>query len=399
MRDVRDELQDEVVTQYINLKSKRGTIVLPTGFGKSYVAMKLIKKLNPSKVIILVNSQILRDDNWREEFRSFGMEEYYNKFVEMRTYQYIYNKAPEDLKGFDKDSLVVLDEVDFISNTEKLGASLDLFLGYRILGLTGFVTSSKRMWFKKNLPILRTVTIEEAEEAGLLNRLKLYIVRSPMSSEESSSYQSLLNSLNKNNAQLGSLNLALFDGSISEDEFNVLSTRLKFNSERVIRLRAAFLYKLKSNVTMSKKLLHYFHDKDSNTKSVVFSKLTEQSAKISKNVYNGTLSTKENRKIFNSFNSSEIKNLGVVAKLNRGVNIKRLNVGIWEAYTSSDTQFAQTSGRFRRLKPDEVATIVIIIPYYKNALGKFTPTQGINWATKMIKSVKIQETKVWDFCK
>ena len=397
--DVRDELQDEIVDQFIRRKTGRGTLVLPTGFGKSYIAMKIIKKLNTPKVLILVNSQILRDDNWREEFEGFGMGDYYRDNVTTKTYQYLYKKAAGDIEGFDDESLIILDEVDFIANTEKLSLALSVLAGYRILGLTGFITSSKKGWFTSNLPVMRSLSIKEAEDAGLVNKLKLYVVRSPMSQVESDAYNSYVSTLADYNKQLGQLNVDLLMGVIEVREFNSATFGLKFRVDLAIRARARFLYSLGSSVAMSIKLLKYFHVNGDDTKSVVFSKLTEQSGKISKNVYNGTQSAKENREIFRSFNSSEIKNLGVVAKINRGVSIKRLNLGIWEAYTSSDTQFAQQSGRLRRLNPDETATAVIIIPYYKSLSDEYVPTQSMNWATKMIRGVSIENTKVWDFCK
>ena len=88
----------------------------------------------------------------------------------------------------------------------------------------------------------------------------------------------------------------------------------------------------------------------------------------------------------------------VCKKLNRGVNLQGVNYLIKESFDGSETDFQQQHGRLMRLKPDEVAKIIVLVPYYK-ALVKTEskdlfggtvvttkmqrmPTQARKWAEK-----------------
>ncbi len=85
--DPRHQLQQHVVELACNSTLKGSTYVLATGFGKSKVAIDIIKRKKPKKVIILVNSTDLRDYSWKDEFEFFNMGWFFDKFVTVQTYQ------------------------------------------------------------------------------------------------------------------------------------------------------------------------------------------------------------------------------------------------------------------------------------------------------------------------
>ena len=59
--DVRDKSQALVVDLYFDRAPLQSCGILSTGYGKSKVAIDIISRLNPKKVLILVNSTLLRD--------------------------------------------------------------------------------------------------------------------------------------------------------------------------------------------------------------------------------------------------------------------------------------------------------------------------------------------------
>lgn len=383
MADIRDDIQKSIVGKYISGNYDKATLVLPTGFGKSMVAMLIIEELNPEKVLILVNSTDLRDNSWKEQFEEFGLGEYYENNVTTATYQaaYKWRKLKKDLSGY----FVIADEIDFSGNTDKLSHFFKEYSENKTLGLTGFISKAKKQWFLDTLPVIVSMTTKEAQDNKLLNNVHIKVVKFLLNEEESAEYSAFISKISVLNAKQGDVNVKRMLNEITPTQAIQQALSLDNQIKRLLYARARFLYNLKSSAAVARKVLRKTH-KEGASKSIVFSKTTDQSAKISKIVYNGTNKPKENRAIFRNFNSSEIANLGVVSKINRGVNIKGLNVGIWESFSSSETQFVQQRGRLLRLKPDETAKGFVLLPYYTNNEGEVKETQAVTWARKMLES-------------
>ena len=87
--DIRTKKQDATIGNYIQDTPRRCTFVLSTGFGKSRVAIEILKRLDPPEIIILVNSEILRDITWRQEFEHFDALDLWDR-VRIETYQLVY---------------------------------------------------------------------------------------------------------------------------------------------------------------------------------------------------------------------------------------------------------------------------------------------------------------------
>ena len=137
----RDEAQGKIIDLYMELDLLKSCGVISTGFGKSKIAIEIIKKIDPKKVLILVNSTVLRDSNWEDEFKVWDEMEMFSK-VELATYQaaYKWKKEDKDLT----DYLVIADEVDFAANTDELSKFFYEYPKTRVLAFTGFITGSKR---------------------------------------------------------------------------------------------------------------------------------------------------------------------------------------------------------------------------------------------------------------
>ena len=55
-----------------------------------------------------------------------------------------------------------------------------------------------------------------------------------------------------------------------------------------------------------------------------------------------------------------------------------------------------------RLKPSEIATVYILLPYYmrKEVNDTYTlqETQQVKWARNMLGSTKIKSSTIWNYC-
>ena len=106
--DSRSKIQQEAIQAW--MPKKKGILLLGTGMGKSKLAIDVLKKLYPkglneAKVLLLVNSQDLRDRNWFKEFKEWNALEWYKDIVR-ECYQTVYKWKDTNW------DLVISDEFD-----------------------------------------------------------------------------------------------------------------------------------------------------------------------------------------------------------------------------------------------------------------------------------------------
>lgn len=418
---IRDEKQNEVVDLYIELNMLKCCGILSTGFGKSKVVIDILKRLNPEKVLILVNSTLLRDTNWEAEFVKWREEELFSR-VELSTYQTAY-KWTKDTKNLD-GVFVVADEVDFAADTDELSKFFYEYSSVRVLGLTGFITASKRAWFEEYLPVFTELTADMAQELKILNNLHFVFVKYDLSNNSSditveykkhgevrkftqsennaydyankkAQYQITLDQKAQNEYMAGEITKAEYDSKIKSNQYHI---------RKAVAARNDVLLHSKTTATMAKKLIAHITSTQPDSKIIVFSKRTAQSVKVcgEDNIYNGTISKKKAQQNYDDFNQGVKRVLGVCDKVNRGANIEGLDTGMLETYFGSDTKAAQRLGRLMRLKPNQIATVYILLPYYmrKEVNNTYTlqETQQVKWARKMLSSTKIKSSVIWNYC-
>jgi superfamily II DNA or RNA helicase len=425
--DPREPKQQEVTELYLQSELLRATMVLSTGFGKSKVVINILRDLNPKKILILVNSTTLRDINWEDEFVKFDATDLFKK-TEMVTYQtaYKWSKEEKDLS----DYFIVADEIDFAADTDEYAKFFFEYQDIRTLGLTGFVTDAKKPWFRDNIPIIYSFLAEEAQAENLLNKLKFVFVRYQLSlnkhdyvvsymkdgkeasftQSENEAYDYAQKKLMKLTVEASEIQAAYLMGQITANERQKREKNIEYKIRRAAAQRQDVLLYSKSSQRMVRKLLTHIYRNQSKFKTIIFSKRTQQSVDIlgKDMVYNGLVNKKKADENYRKFREGEILTLGACDKINRGANIDNLRVAIMESFFGSDTQAVQKFGRLMRLKPDEKATIYVMLPYYlrrgKAKEGSNKPTytlqktQQVKWAEEMLRSTTITSSTVWDYC-
>lgn len=417
---VRDLAQEQAVDLYFERNLMHCSEILSTGFGKSKVAIDIIKRMNPSKVLILVNSTILRDYSWRDEFEKFDALDIFDSKVEMQTYQtaYKWTKETKDLT----DCFVVADEVDFAADTDQLSKFFYTYTDVRILGLTGFVTEAKIPWFDTYLPIINILTAAQAQESGILNNIKFTFIKYDLSQARTikvdyKSKEGVMKSfMQSENGMYDHLNKKVFSliadkdkinanfllGQITKAEQDAQLKSLQYKIDKAVSDRSDLLLNSTTNVVLAKNLIQYIQA-SSDDKVIVFSKRTSQSELIcgAENCYNGTVSADEAQSRFEAFQNGDKKLLGVCDKVNRGANISNLKTAIFESFFGADTDAVQKLGRLLRLAPGEIAEVFIFLPYYmrREVNNKYTvqETQQVTWARNMLKSTKVKLHTTWDY--
>jgi len=392
--DKRERIQQEAREAWLN-SNRKTSIIAGTGTGKSKIALDIIRELNPRSIVLLTNSENLRDVNWKKEFEKFGMLEYWDRTVS-RTYQAMYDKEWEEYE------LGILDEVDFACSPEY-GKCLVQASRHctNVLAMTGFCTEEKEELLSSHFPIVYRISTQDAQDAEMLNQTEFIFIEFPLNlsktieqkkkaggsfkvsendqyayyDKEFQKAMIVKNSLDKKYRLLGQDPSQHKDWQGADWKFKITAVK-----------RKSILNNLDSSVAVVKKLLELIHS-EQNNKVLIFSALTKQADKLP-NPFHGN--SKEDDGIA-KLNSGEFKTMAVVKKVNRGTNLVGVNYIIKESFDGSETDFQQTHGRLTRLPVGEVGRYIILIPMFqalvRTETGAFKrvmlSTQARSWATKM----------------
>lgn len=402
--DVRDKVQQEAKEAFLSSDRKR-TIIASVGAGKSKIALDIIKELNPQRILLLTNAITLRDVNWKDEFVKFGMGNYWDRVVS-KTYQGSYDN--EELKTTEWD-LIIADEIDFAC-TIVYSLCFDIPAKV-VLGLTGFITKDKREILEEYFPVCYEIGTEEMQEGSLLNKSEFIFIEFPLSKE-----RTIEKKLKKGGTFKQSENgeyeywdkafqKAMIVKSTIEKKYRLLGipfagtpewTKADWNFKFAATKRKALLHNLTSSAKVVGQLLNRIINTPGN-KVLIFSANTKQCDKFPNTFHN-----KKVEATLDDLNTGRVKIMSVVKKITRGVNLIGVNYLIRESYDGSEEIFNQSHGRLLRLRPDQVAKYIILVPMYEALVrqpgGVFRktilPTQASSWIQKMTNSFSMKHPRV-----
>ena len=114
---VRDEKQEEIAELWLE-SDRCNTIIVGTGVGKARITMLILNRLyelndlnSESRILLLSNSETLRDTNWKDDFAKWGLSWMWDK-VTSECYQTVYKWKDTQW------DLVISDEIDFCFTDE-----------------------------------------------------------------------------------------------------------------------------------------------------------------------------------------------------------------------------------------------------------------------------------------
>jgi superfamily II DNA or RNA helicase len=403
MADVREVVQREAKDAFLSSR-RRNTIIASVGSGKSKIALDIIKELEPQTILLLTNAVNLRDVNWKNEFEKFGMLEYWDRIVS-RTYQGSYDNA--ELLAWDFD-LAIFDEIDFAC-TPQYSKCFDI-PAKAVLGLTGFITEDKRGFLQLYFPVCYEITTQTMQDDNMLNKSEFIFVEYPLCKErnidqklktggifktsENSQYEfwdkKHQQALVTKSALEKKYRSSLIDFTQQKD-WVAADWNFKFTATK----RKAILHNLASSAKVTMELLRHIHSSEGN-KVLIFSANTKQCDKFPNPFHSKRVVAN-----IEDLNAGRVKDLSVVKKITRGVNLVGVNYLIRESYDGSEETFQQSYGRLLRLRPDQIAKYIVLIPYYsaltRHSDGGFRQTilttQASKWASKMSQSSELENVR------
>ena len=414
VKNLRDEKQEKVSKLWLD-SDKKNTLILGTGFGKSKVSMIILEKLfedklldTNSKILLLSDSEKLRDNNWKEDFEKWGFSWMWD-VIHSECYQtaYKWENTVWDL--------IIADEIDF-GLTEMYSKVFTNNYYKMILGLTGYIDPTKTELLDQIAPALIEYSTQDAQSDGILNNTQIVFVEYDLSQTgdditveymKAGKKQSFTQSENNAYAYYEQ-RCNIIWGKISrlEEDPDVVfgmdpakiseAKSLRYNFNRMAEKRKSLLLNNKTGQQTAKYIINEILKSEKN-KVLTFSAYTNQADAINEITYHGK--NKKNNTALEDLNKDKIRSVGVCDAINRGMNLVGVNNIVMESYNGSKTKFNQRHGRGMRLLPDQKMYLYILLPYYYKTIespdsniGKRTvrrPTQMVKWAESMLEGFKV----------
>ncbi|MEX2689013.1 MAG: DEAD/DEAH box helicase [Candidatus Njordarchaeum guaymaensis] len=354
-----------------NLEKSRyqGVIVLPTGAGKTILALKLIEKLKVKTLIVVPTIDLLTQ--WKEKITNLlkidenkigiyggGIREWTPILI--TTYQSAC-KVPFLRRAFDYFGLVIFDEVHHLVAETYIEIAKRIIAPFRV----GLTATPKRADQREELldlyvgPILWGEKVTDLISQGYLADFDYVKKKVPLNPEEKERYLALIS---KYTEYIRS-NFPKLKGKLA-------LRRVIFASSRDPEAREALkarqeARKIAFSSTEKIKLLNEILIKHKRDKVLIFTKFVETAKKISYlfgiPVITHDTAKKERNDILKLFKEGKITKLVSAEALDEGIDVPDASVAIILSGTASERQIIQRIGRVLRPRPGKKAVIYELI--------------------------------------
>lgn len=345
-----------------------GTLILPTGFGKTRIALtisQLLVKRNPDfKILVVVPTDNLKNQ-WLKQLIEWKLLK--NVTVE------IINTAIKKVQHFD---LLICDEAHRYAS-DSFSRLFDVIYYKMILCLTGTLErlDGKEELIKTHAPVCDAVTRDEAIENEWLADFKNYLVMIEVDLKEYKQWDQIFNQcfsiLNFDfNLGMKLMKDAIFRRKYAKQtkmDYNIL-TGVVMKWMKAMRKRKEFVLSHPKKIEITKKILNARKDK----KSITFCNTIKDAESIKMGyVLHSKQKKKENEAILEKFAKDSCGVINSSKALNTGTDIPGLSVGIMLANTSSKITKQQSIGRCIRKEGDKIAEFFTLV---------IKGTQDVKWA-------------------
>jgi superfamily II DNA or RNA helicase len=365
----RDERQEEGRIKWIKNKCV-GTLVYPTGTGKTRTALKCLRsvlsKYPQLRVLVVVPTENLKEQ-WEPQLDEWG--------IGLNSEVQIINTV---IKRHWQTDILVLDECHrYSSDTFK-----EVFnkVKYKyVLGLTATFErlDEKHIIMEKYCPVIDKITTEEALVNGWISDFKEYQVLIDVDdidvykqyNKEFTEHFEFFNfDFNKAMSCVGPkgfINRAKLRDEMcpkgSEEQRKQVFKNITYHATafmRVIQKRKAFINNHVRKLELAREIIAA----RPNAKIITFSNNVSMAESIGiGSVYTGKDSKKKGRATLEEFNLQPYGVINSCAKLNEGADIRGLSVAIILGSDSSETKSIQRRGRVVRKEGDKMAEVFNLV--------------------------------------
>ena len=366
----RTERQQEAIKKWISSKGK-GTVIAPTGSGKTHIALMsikaLLKKYPYLRVLVVVPTTTLKNQ-WAQKVYEWGFD--FN--VEIVVINSI-------IKQKYTCDYLILDEIHrFNSDFFK-----EVFICVKYKLILGLTATFERLDGKEKIaaqycPVIEEITRMECLANGWISDYKEYQVLlevdniseyKEMNKEFIRYFEFFGFDFNKCKACCGKdgwkyklkLRDEMYQGNDESKKKEILQL-ITINSMglmRIMQKRKAFINNHPKKIEIAKKIM----EARKNQKIITFSNNVKMAEAIQngENVYTGRLSKKRSDSMIEDFLSGRITQLNSCSKLDAGFDDPEVSVAIILGTDSSEIKAIQRRGRTVRVNENKNAEIFYLV--------------------------------------
>jgi superfamily II DNA or RNA helicase len=345
---VREKVQHEAIQAVVD-NNGTGMVAMATGSGKSRVAVELAKYYFKTSVgydtALLVPTEKLRDENWKEEFEKWDASVLWTE-----TTRLCYASASKvHNRNFE---LAILDEGHNITDL-----SSEFFLNNnveRIVLLTATPPTDmvkKQILSDLNIKLVYELTLDQAVRLGFVAPYKITVITVPLDAVTKN-----IPGGNKANPFMTTeaATYAYHNKRVQQcfgDQTSQGRAKMKF----AILGRMQFIYKIPSKTQVIKFLLNKVIPEDDRT--IVFCGNINQAEEVCPTFYH----SKSGNESYDAFKAEKINRLSCVKAVNEGHNFPGVDSGIIGQLNSKEKDLVQRIGRLIRFRPGHEAHLYIIV--------------------------------------
>lgn len=361
-------IQDAAKLAWVN-GGEWGGLFMATGSGKSKIAIDIVtglcrKDLLEKKILLVVPTEKLRDDNWREEFDKWGA---YKEYKELKRSCYV-SITNLEMQYYD---LVILDECHnlternsnfFTSNTVK-----------RVLALSATPPDPKGNDTEKEKVILfkqfrikpdYIYTLEDAVRDGVVAPFEIRVVEVDL--DDKVKY-----------VKAGTEAKRFYQTEkAAYDYVSSIIKKMQYSKNDAVKWKYLDRMRIIQNSIAKAAVARIIIDKYcKGDRYLVFcGSIAQAESLCGTNVYH----SKSSDVALTKFQNLEIDEMGCVEALNEGINVKDVDQGVLVQISASVKDFIQRIGRLIRKRPGHKAIVWVII---------LRGTQDAKWAEKAFEGI------------
>lgn len=372
----KQQIQSKIVDDLYNAKRHSGLILGATGIGKTKIAINFIDKCykmysstnratDKFKVLVVVPTEELRDNTWKEEFEKWNYNDIYFSSVETICYASLN-------KQFNKTyHIVILDEIHKIT---PLNSKFFFENGNKIYSIVGLTATNPRNLEKQEiitqlgLHVIAKITTDDAVEKKLIAPFEINVITcelndfmriipvGPKTKQFMTTEKQYYNYISRQIRELEQV----IEKYKDDPENNPEPTKQQYGLIKFLRIqRYQFLASCQTKTTVASWIMNNYLPLTD--KVIVFAGQQKQADNLTPHIYHAASSDK----YYRQFCNGEIRTLACVNMLNEGINIPGgVDSAIITQVNSNDLTLIQRIGRVVRLKPDNpdfVAKVYVIV--------------------------------------
>ena len=357
--------RNTVMKEILSIKSPFILAELPTGFGKTYIALKWLKTiLKKNDKVLIVIPRLVLIDTWKDEIKKWRFTSLLDK-VDFITYV----SFPKKASAY---KAIVFDEAHHI--TSRCIETIPYYKYSNVMLLSATINRNKRFELNNVFKGLYTykITIKEAIDNDVLPDPRVVLI--PLRLDDKHQHCRIIKNKSKGNPiiidykdrwKVVSKTRKIIIRCTQQQYYNDLCGLIEYYKRKSFseRAKTMYLYKcgerLKWLAEQKTGLVMNILDTLKHKRTLTFCKDIEQTKSLGEYCINSK--NKISDKILEQFNNGEIDHITACNILDEGTNLVNCQVGIFAMINSSERMIKQRLGRILRHKEP-----IIVIPYFVN---------------------------------